>query len=261
MRPLSLLHGLGLIRGAGEVSLTVRALDGQTRAVKLASDTSAPNIWNVRPHPANWIGLPQTLAAPVPLYLKNMGLPFWFEHVPESKLIYSQINSVRNGREESFQQFINRLLRSVDENNAEGLVIDLRWNNGGNTALAQPLVHGLIRNERINRRGKLFVIIGRRTFSAAQNLATFIERHTSAVFVGEPTGSSPNFVGEEQFFTLPYSKLQANVSNLFWQSSWPTDQRVWIEPLVYAPPTFEAYRANRDPAMEAITTYRRLGQN
>jgi hypothetical protein len=33
------------------------------------------------------------------------------------------------------------------------------------------------------------------------------------------------------------------------------DYRVWISPQLYAPPSFELYRANRDPAMEAIMSY------
>jgi hypothetical protein len=136
------------------------------------------------------------------------------------------------------------------------LVVDLRWNNGGNTYLSMPLLHALIRSRKLNRPGSLFVIIGRGTFSAAQNTATFIERHTQAVFVGEPTGSSPNFVGEDNPTLLPYSKLPVSISDLYWQTSWPTDHRPWIAPLLYAPPSFELYRANRDPAMEAILAYR-----
>jgi hypothetical protein len=50
-------------------------------------------------------------------------------------------------------------------------VVDLRWNGGGNTLLAMPLLHGLIAGRTINRRGRLFVIAGRGTFSAAQNTA------------------------------------------------------------------------------------------
>nr|MBA4125023.1 hypothetical protein [Acidobacteriota bacterium] len=118
------------------------------------------------------------------------------------------------------------------------------------------LVQGLIKNEKINRRGKLFVIIGRRTFSAAQNASTFFERYTNAMFVGEPTGASPNFVGEEDPFVLPYSKIAANVSHLYWQSAFPQDGRIWIAPQIYLPPTFEAYRTNRDAALEAILNYR-----
>ncbi|MFZ0749541.1 MAG: hypothetical protein WAM70_09300, partial [Pyrinomonadaceae bacterium] len=143
----------------------------------------------------------------------------------------------------------------INEKEVEKLVVDMRWNNGGNTLLLRPLLQGVIKNEKINRRGKLFIIIGRRTYSAAQNAATYFDRDTNAIFVGEPTGSSPNFVGEEDPFVLPYSRIMANVSHLYWQSSYPQDERTWIAPQIYVPPTFAAYRRNGDAALEAILSY------
>jgi hypothetical protein len=133
-------------------------------------------------------------------------------------------------------------------------VIDIRENTGGNGDLNRSPVQQILRRPALDRRDRLFVIIGRRTFSAAQNMATYFERFTNAIFVGEPTGSSPNFVGEEVPITLPYSKVMANVSHLFWQSSWPQDQRIWLAPEIYLPPTFAAFRAGRDPALEALNT-------
>jgi hypothetical protein len=190
----------------------------------------------------------------VPLYVKDRARPYWFEHLPASRTVYFQWNLVRDDPAESLAAFSTRLHAFIRDHDVDKLVIDLRWNNGGNTLLVLPLLHELIASD-LNRRGKLFVIVGRRTFSAAQNAATLIERHTQAIFVGEPTGSSPNFVGEEDPVTLPYSKLQINVSDLFWQSSWPYDSRTWIGPEIYVPLTFAAFRANRDPALEAILEY------
>jgi hypothetical protein len=163
---------------------------------------------------------------------------------------------IRDQAEDPFARFLDRLWAFVNSHEVEKLVIDLRWNNGGNTGLVPPLIAGLQRLDKVNQSGKLFVIVGRRTFSAAQNTATFLARHTNAVFIGEPTGSSPNFVGEEAPITLPYSKLTINVSDLYWESSWPTDARKWIAPLVYVPPTFAAYRTNQDPVLDAILIYR-----
>jgi hypothetical protein len=231
-------------------------MDGKERAVVLAADTTQPNIWNVKPNPPEWVNLPQTLGTPVPLYLKNASTPYWFEYLPESKTVYFQFNSVRNDQKETLEAFSERLFKFINEKEVEKLVVDMRWNNGGNTGLLPPLLQGLIKNEKINKRGKLFIIIGRRTFSAAQNAATYFERDTKAIFVGEPTGSSPNFVGEEDPFVLPYSKILANVSHLYWQSSYPQDQRAWIAPQIYVPPTFEAYRANLDSVLDAILSYR-----
>jgi hypothetical protein len=50
--------------------------------------------------------------------------------------------------------------------------------------------------------------------------------------------------------------MTANVSDLYWAGGWATDYRTWIAPQIYAPPTFAMFRAGRDPAMEAIFSYR-----
>lgn len=256
MRNLGLLNTLGLIPDARKVALDVRTFDGKEQTATLETDATQPDIWNVKPNPATWTNVAQIAGAPVPLYLKNAGAKYWFEYLPENKTVFFQFNSVRNDEKESLADFSARLFKFISENAVEKLVIDMRWNNGGNTGLVAPLVQGLIRSEKINRRGHLFVIIGRRTFSAAQNTTTFIERDTNAIFVGEPTGSSPNFVGEESPFVLPYSRIKMNVSDLFWESTFPQDRRTWIAPQIYTPPTFKAYRQNRDAALEAILEYR-----
>ncbi|MEA3065844.1 MAG: hypothetical protein QOJ27_2296, partial [Sphingomonadales bacterium] len=124
--------------------------------------------------------------------------------------------------------------------------------NGGNTGLLTPLIGALLSSEKINRRGRLFALIGPRTLSAGQNAASLLERFTNVTFVGEPTGSSPNFIGEDDPFVLPYSKLRVNVSHLEWQSGFPQDRRTWIAPLLYVPATFADYRAKRDAALGAV---------
>jgi tetratricopeptide (TPR) repeat protein len=254
MRSLALLKGLGLIPEAQKVNLAIKDVQGKERVVTVTANGDFPNIWN--DFPTSWITYAGTLGKPLPLYLKNMATAYWFEYLPESKVLYFQYNRVRNQGEESLAKFTERLFKFVAENEVDKLVIDMRWNNGGNTFLSQPLLHSLIRSEKVNKRGKLFVIIGRRTYSAAQNTTSFFERHTNAIFVGEPTGSSPNFIGEETIFTLPYSHVLANVSDLYWQSAWPMDYRTWIAPQIYTPPTFAAFSAGRDPSLEAIIKFK-----
>jgi hypothetical protein len=208
-------------------------------------------------YPAGWTALPDTVPGrPRPLHLRHRELPYWFEYLPAADLVYFQYNAVTDHPAEPFAAFCDRLFAFIAGRRPGRLVIDLRWNGGGNTFLAQPLLHHLIRCPEISRRGALFVIIGRLTFSAAQNTATAIDRETGAIFVGEPTGSRPNFTGETIPFELPYSKLRANAGDLYWQTSWPEDHRTWIAPDIYAPPAFEAFRRNQDPAMDAILALR-----
>jgi tetratricopeptide (TPR) repeat protein len=254
VRYTAILDGLGI-----DHALTVRLPDGTTDEVRLEA-TPIDFRWDR--YPPGWAALADTVTidgtvtVPRPLHLRNRELPFWFEHLPAGDLVYFQFNAVRDHPAETFAAFCDRLFGFVEDRNAGRLAIDMRWNGGGNTLLTQHLLHHLIASKRLSRRGALFIIIGRRTFSAAQNTVTAIERETSAIFVGEPTGSRPNFIGELIDFELPYSKLRANAADLYWQTSWPDDNRTWIAPDIYTPPTFEAYRRNQDPAMDAILAIR-----
>jgi hypothetical protein len=107
----------------------------------------------------------------------------------------------------------------------------------------------------IVERGRLFTIIGRRTFSAAMNCANALEQHTNTLFVGEPTGTSPNHYGDAARIVLPHSGLSVFASTLYWQDSSPQDTRPWIAPHLPVAMTREDYLANRDPALEAILEY------
>ena len=90
---------------------------------------------------------------------------------------------------------------------------------------------------------------------ATQNTVTLLEWYANPILVGKVTASAPNFVGEDNFITLPYSKIAVGISDLYWQASWPQDERIWTAPLLYTPPTWEAYRRGRDPSMDAIRNY------
>lgn len=254
----SALHALGLSPSPDGLSLTVRDPAGNVRDLFVPADDAWPahRLWQALPFPDGWRAFHETLSAPVPLYLRNVALPFWFEYLADERLVYVQFNAVRDMEGESMEAFGQRLYDFVAQHEVERLVIDMRWNGGGNTLREWPLLRQVIADRKTNQRGSLFVIIGRGTFSAAQNGVNFLATHSRATFVGEPTGSSPSFIGETRHFTLPYSGVVMNVSDLHWVGTWPDDHRIWIPPTLYAPPTFAAFRENRDPALEAILSLR-----
>ncbi|HYN88579.1 MAG TPA: hypothetical protein VER55_08610 [Ardenticatenaceae bacterium] len=256
LRKPSILHALGLIPDPHAIPLTVRNTDGTVRTVRIAAGRDqVPD-----PPPDNWQSVPKSGPGALPLYLKDAGC-YWFEYLPDEKIVYFQYRSVRPDENEPFEQFCSRLFEFIENNEVEKLVIDIRRNGGGNTLMHFPLFGGLARSAKLRQGTRLFVVIGRQTFSAAMNAVTMLEGKSlewgiPVIFVGEPTGASPNFIGETTFVTLPYSKLRASNSDLYWQTSWPMDTRVWLAPQLYAPPSFAAYRENRDPALEAILAYR-----
>lgn len=255
LREVAVLHALGIAASPDRVSLTLApGQDTVVRDMEIEADDTWPTgkLKGVRPCPADWEYLPRRSGRPLARYLRWAGNTFWFEDLPERQAVYFQLNSVQDAPDESLAALAERLCDAVAQEHVRRLIIDLRWNGGGNTFLVMPLLHRLIGLGKLGRPGGLFVLVGRRTFSAAQNLASLLDRHAQPIFVGEPTGSSPNFVGESVPFTLPYSGARVMVSDLFWQNGWPMDYRTWISPHLYVPPTFAALRDNLDPALDAV---------
>lgn len=248
LRKPVLLHALDLTPSPETLPLTVKLASGERKQVALSPLSGEPQTAD------KWVTVTAVQGKPQPLSARESG-PYWYEYLPESHTLYVQYSAVDFDPKDPFDAFCKRLFDFITTHDVQKFVLDLRRNSGGNSFLLSPLITGMIGCEKINQRGKLFVITGRATFSAAMNCATYLERYTHATFVGEPTGSSPNFVGETVIVPLPYSKLPVSLSDLYWQSSWPMDHRTWIPPLLYAPPTFAAYREGRDLALEAILAY------
>ena len=247
-------NGLGILPSGDTLSLTVVTASGATRTVNLPTKVTGNNYGRFIGNP-EWIQAHRQAPGEVPLYLRDREKPYWYTIIPGERTLYFAFNSVRNAPNEPLEVFVKRMFESADSANAERLIVDMRWNYGGNTQLLTPLLRGIMARERFVKRGGLFVIIGRITNSAAQNATTLFERYLNPITVGEVSGSAPNFVGEDNFITLPYSKIGVSLSDLYWQASWPQDERIWTAPQLLALPTWAAYRSGRDPAMEAIRSW------
>jgi len=196
--------------------------------------------------------------APVPLYLRHPDRTHWLEWLPESGTLYAQSNTISNDGPETMAEFYARVFAAVDSLPIERLVIDLRNNDGGNNFLNTPVFLGIVRRPEIDLPDRLFVVIGRTTFSAASHLVTYLERFTYATFVGEPTGGSPNHFGDARPIELPNSGLRPAASTIYWQNSLPVpfEERDWTAPEIAAQLTADDWAWGIDPALEAILAHR-----
>lgn len=251
LRVPEVLHTLRMTAHPHLAEFAIEAPNGGGMTTVQLTAENAPDLSGAA-LASDFVYLHQIAGEEPALYLRHLDRYHWFEHLPEHRLVYAAFNVVRDAPAETVAGFADRLFTFINEQGVEYLVLDLRHNGGGNNMLNRALVHALIKCERINRIGRLFVVTSRRTFSAAMNAAVDIERNTAAIFVGEPTGSSPNFVGETGRLRLPCSGLKVSLSALYWQNSLPYDRRTWIAPAIPARPTVDDIRSNRDPAMDAI---------
>jgi hypothetical protein len=201
-----------------------------------------------------WIDVRDLYPGPDPLWLRDINVPFHFEHAGD--VLYLQINTVADSKDETLAHFAQRIHDEIVATKPDKVAIDLRQNRGGNNTLIVPLIRSIIQSESIDRSGHLFGIIGPATFSAAQNLTDDLEKYTNISFVGEPTGSEGNAYGDSRKIILPNSGITVRVAIYFWQDWLPTDKRDATIPQIPAPLTFEAYRHKIDPALEAIVRHR-----
>ncbi|MHC4990479.1 MAG: S41 family peptidase [Planctomycetota bacterium] len=190
-----------------------------------------------------------------PAYLKHLDRIYYDEYWPENKTVYIRHSQIQDDPQESIQDFYDRVFDFIDENDVERLVLDLRLNGGGNNYKNKPIVTGIVRTEKINQPGRLFVIIGRRTFSACQNLVNELDNYTNAIFVGEPTAENVNFYGDNRRVELPNSGIPVYLSFAWWQDKPQWENDPWTAPHVFAEMTFDDYRSNRDPVLDAALDF------
>ncbi len=193
----------------------------------------------------------KTSDALVPLYLSNVSDNYWFKVLTEKKVFYFQFNQVYDKDDETLAAFALQLDSALQIEKPKLFIIDVRHNNGGNSGLLPPLMNVIKEFEHANSNSKIIVITGRNTFSAAQIFISLINKETHALFAGEPSSSSPNFVGEENYILLPFSGAMGSISNKYHETI-PGDKRKWIEPVYPVFLSSAAYFKNQDPVMEFI---------
>jgi tetratricopeptide (TPR) repeat protein len=204
--------------------------------------------------PAGWAVAKKT-TEDIPLWQKEPASFRFMELLPERKTLYVRHSVNLNDGEKTIAAFFTNMAGFIEKNDVQKLILDIRTNGGGNNQLNKPMITSIIRSVKINQKGKFFCIIGRRTFSAAQNLVNELEKYTEVTFIGEPTSENVNFYGDTRTETLSNSKLQANLSWLWWQNLDPRDKRKATAPELAVDMSFADYYNNEDPALNAIFNY------
>lgn len=255
------LQSLGLISDMENASFVVEK-NSKESILALAPSGPVPQRGHdgmVREDPSrSWIQMNAESAATVPFWLRKPDRKYWFEYMDDSRTMYVQYSSVMNQPDESIAAFAARVFEFVNSHDIDRLILDLRLNEGGNSAYNMPLLLGIIKSPKIDQRGRLFTVIGRGTFSAAQNLVSELERYTNTIFVGEPTGARVHFYGDHEIIGLPNSGIFVAVASRWWQTMNPADNRPWIAPTVVTPLSSIEFQNNVDPAVNAILNYRSI---
>ncbi len=237
------LKGLGIIKNANKVTITLS--NNKEKSEKVTMD---PVAWNFTGMPV----LPKLKTEKQPLFLSKKEDFYWSKALPNHNAMYVQFNAFVAKDEPTFPDFNLKLQENIKQSNYQNLILDLRFNAGGNGAMISPMLKAIIKFEATNPKGKIYVLIGRGTFSAAQNFLINITKTTNAILVGEPSGSSPNFAGEAGYFKLPYSGLWGIIASQYHQASTAEDERKWVAPHIPVGLSSIDYFNGNDKTMNTI---------
>jgi len=237
----AILYGLGLIPQRDYVTLGFEAQDGSRFRLVLrpVSDYSEPFIW-----------IYEKAGVQRPLCEEDRQAFYWYRYLPVPNTIYVQYNVCAEEKGKPFRAFVDEVFSLIDHNQVARLVLDVRYNGGGNEGVLAPLIKEIKARPALDAPGKLFVIIGRGTFSSALQNAITLRRETKAILVGEPTGGKPNHYGEVRHFRLPNVGLLVQYSTRYWHN-YPKGDPLTLEPDISAAVTMNDLLAGRDPALEA----------
>lgn len=241
-----ILYLLKILPDRDEGDFTFRDRKGKQFSVKLRPVSVKDQVKWIRPF--------DSPAGALPLYLRNPELFYWREYFADSKTLYLNYRRCANMGSQPFKVFAEKLLKIMDENPVERLVIDLRQNGGGNSTIFDPFISALSKRADVNRTGRLFVLVGRGTFSSAYLNALRLKKETKAILVGEPTGQRPNAYGEVRTMTLPHSKLLVQYSTKFFKTM--NDDPPSLAPDVLVERSSWDYVSGRDPVLERAMNYK-----
>src|SRR5213593_136285 len=263
-----ILFGAGVLPNAERLPLTVKC-QGRTRRVTVTpsplrrSSTPVEAWWDLAPgYRSSDAELKSVLTVEqAPLYLQHPDRNYWVEYLSAPGIIYLQYNRAQEMSSDPLSDFIPRVTRILDGNPVKGLIVDVRFNTGGDAGVGTEIF------ETLNGRLKgvpVVVLTSRATFSAGITSAAQWKQFANASIVGEPVGDNLDLWSEGGNLILPNSHLTVHYANGFHaysQRAYPAFQPYFsdlnvatLAPDKIVEVTWSDYVAGQDPLLEAAVT-------
>lgn len=264
-----ILHAAGLAKDPGRLRLQVRDARGRRHRVVVPAGEAGPPPQGFEAFiPASRVLelARDTPDAPfaAPLYLREPRKTFRTEFLPDLRALYVQYRANTNiGPGDDIKAFHAEVSKALKEKTPEHVVVDLRFNFGGDLNLTRDMMQALA----AGTPGTVFAITSGRTFSAGIASLGYLKQAggPKVVIVGEPIGDRLAFWAEGGPVRLPASGaflLSAAERHDYVTGCPEADchgplrrNPIRVSDLDVDHPaglTFQAFMQGRDPAMETV---------
>ena len=201
----------------------------------------------------------------LPLYLQETNKLYLLRDLPEQRAVYVRMNGSIDDEGESVAAFTQRALSGVSRSSPQNIIVDFRYNRGGDYTQVLPLVKGLSRAVPPN--GRLYLIVGANTFSAGLLAGSQFKHYLAdrLTVVGGQVGDTLRFRGEGMIVTLPATHAEAYLGTAWDDAAadcgwfgdcWPPNKFLLhgvgsLDPDIRIENSWESYRTGHDLLIEA----------
>jgi hypothetical protein len=231
------LKGLGIIDADEEAEFTLIDKNGKQVKIKLTA-IQGNDITNVK-----------LASAHTNLLSEKKKGNYWFDYNPNNKELYFNYSECKEDQDKPFGKFNDGLFALITTQHPEKIVLDLRYNNGGNSGVLSPFIEK-IKDSYLNQKGKFFVLIGKETFSSAVMNAVELKKNYNTIFIGGATSGNINHYGEVRGFSLPESKIVIAFSTRYWET-WKGKKGA-LKPDIAVKYSIKNYIAGEDEALMQV---------
>jgi hypothetical protein len=273
-----LMKGMGYTDSAGALKVKLRLRDGRTVDMVLSPLRTSDANWVTGSSLFEWAFRTEVFGPPIGTFddwiTAYKGLPasafavadtsrppnlinraaFVAQSLPRYQSFYIQTRGVND----TFVNDFRTALRQVDVIRPRRLIVDLRFNIGGDGSEVEAMIQEFIRRSTNPPWKELYIVTGRKTFSAGVMAGAAFMQHMEVTVVGEPMGAALNHYGDATAFEFRATGLRLKVSTTLHHledskdTGLPYDTGPFARVDVPAVLSFADYVTGRDPAVDAI---------
>ena len=177
---------------------------------------------------------------------------YWYKTVSNGKSVYIRLNNCPN--DENIKTFFQTAFSSVDPAELEKVIIDFRFNDGGDGNMDGGF--GTLLSLIQASKAEIYVLINGTSMSAATIVPALLKQYAEKItLVGSPTGQGIRVFhhSNQQFNSaiVPNSGIIVYCSNMF-SDAWPGYDEPTLMPDVEIDQSFEDYRNGIDSVLKYI---------
>jgi len=179
-----------------------------------------------------------------------------YKYIEDKNTFYFEYN-VCAEKERKFKDFNSEMFKDIESKSIKKIVIDLRANSGGNSEILNPFTNQLKTYIKNNKDVKVYVLVGRQTFSSGIFAIFRIkEAVPNAICIGEPSGGAVDCYGDIKSFNLPNSELPIQYSTKYFELSKVFNYKISemnaFVPDILLNPSIDDYISGRDIVLEYV---------